>query len=155
MTLELTIRPLAPGEDYPYDLLLLADPSRTMVDDYLTRGWCHVATLGSDVVGEFVLIPTHPRTIEIVNVAVMEAHQGRGIGKALVYAAIGEAKRRGAATVEIGTGNSGFLQLKLYQQCGFRIVGVDPDFFVRHYDEPLYEDGMQVRDMVRLRMLLE
>ncbi|MCC3371663.1 GNAT family N-acetyltransferase [Cohnella sp. REN36] len=153
--MELRITPLSPEESYPYELLLLADPSRPMIDDYLPRGWCHVARLGDEIVGQFVLIPTHPRTLEIVSLAVAEAHQGRGIGKALVLAAIAEAGRRKAAAVEIGTGSTGWLQLMLYQKCGFRVVGVDPDFFVRHYEEPIYENGMRLRDMVRLRLALE
>ncbi len=32
-------------------------------------------------------------------------------------------------TIEIGTGNSSIGQLALYQKCGFRIIGVDMDFF--------------------------
>ncbi|WCN36270.1 hypothetical protein [Aneurinibacillus uraniidurans] len=37
-------------------------------------------------------------------------------------------------TVEIGTGNSSIGQLALYQKCGFRIIGVDRDFFIKHYN---------------------
>lgn len=33
-------------------------------------------------------------------------------------------------TIEIGTGNSSIGQLALYQKCGFRIIGVDMDFFL-------------------------
>jgi ribosomal protein S18 acetylase RimI-like enzyme len=104
-----------------------------------------------EIVGEFVLIPTHPETVEIVNVAVKEAFQGKGIGKALISRAIEEAKRLQAKTIEIGTGNSGFKQLKLYQKCGFRMVGIEINYFIRNYDEEIFEDGIQVMDMVRLR----
>lgn len=72
------------------------------------------------------------------------------IGKQLVLHAIQTAKTRGYRTIEIGTGNSGIGQLALYQKCGFRIVGVDIDFFIRHYSEVIYENGIQCRDMVRL-----
>ncbi|MEK0316791.1 GNAT family N-acetyltransferase [Cohnella sp. 56] len=138
----------------PYELLLLADPNKELVDEYLSRGYCFLAMLENELVGEFVLIHTHPRTLEIVNIAVQEPFQGKGIGKALVLRAIEEARTMNAKTIEIGTGNSGFKQLKLYQRCGFRIVGVDIDFFIRNYDEELYEEGIQIKDMVRLRMEL-
>lgn len=152
--MEISLTKLLPGDPIPYDLLLLADPSREKVDDYLRRGSCyaaHPAANSEEVIGVFVLLETGPETMEIMNVAVREDVQGRGYGKILVRHAMEIAKEQGAKTIEIGTGNSGFLQLALYQKCGFRIVGVDPDFFVRNYDEEIYENGIQCRDMVRLR----
>lgn len=102
------------------------------------------------MVGVYVLLPTRPETAELVNIAVDEAYQGQGIGKQLVNHAIQEAKRLGYQTLEIGTGNSSIGQLALYQKCGFRITGIDRDFFIRHYSEAIYENGMQVVDMIRL-----
>lgn len=150
--MEAVIQQLSADSAAPYDLLLLADPSRENVDDYLSRGICCTATVRGEVVGVFVLIRTRPSTMEIVNVAVREDFQGRGIGKMLVQHAIGQAKEQRAKTVEIGTGNSGIHQLALYQKCGFRMAAIDSDFFVRHYDEEIYENGIRCRDMVRLRL---
>jgi GNAT superfamily N-acetyltransferase len=104
------------------------------VASYLGRGRCFVAEESPDeIVGEYVLIDTRPETVELVNVAVREDRQGRGIGKALVLHAVDEARRLGHRTIEVGTGNAGIAQLALYQRCGFRIVGVDIDFFTRRY----------------------
>ncbi|CAI6024582.1 GNAT family N-acetyltransferase [Cohnella sp. JJ-181] len=145
------IEPLTPEEKPPMDLLLLADPSARLVEQYLRRGECYVARAGEkEPVGAYVLLPTRPDTAELVNVAVDERHQGQGIGKALVRHAVETARRRGYRTVEVGTGNSGVGQLALYQKCGFRIVAVDIDFFVRHYDEPIFENGIPCRDMIRM-----
>lgn len=135
-------------------LLLLADPSPSSVASYLHRGTCRVAERLGAVVGEYVLLETRPETVELVNVAVMEDLHGLGIGKALVMDAIGQARAAGFRTVELGTGNSGVVQLALYQKCGFRIVGVDPDFFTRRYPEPIVENGIPCRDMVRLALEL-
>ena len=63
------------------ELLLLADPSTDLVQEYLGRGTCFVAEQDGEVVGVYVLLPTRPSTIELVNVAVAESHQGQGIGK--------------------------------------------------------------------------
>ncbi|TVX95326.1 GNAT family N-acetyltransferase [Cohnella terricola] len=150
--MNLSIRLLDENDDIPYDLLLLADPSKKLVDEYLQRGYCYVAHRNGELVGEFVLIRTHPCTVEIVNITVNELYQGIGIGRSLVLRAIDEAKVLGAKTIEIGTANSSFKQLKLYQSCGFRMVGVDIGFFERHYEEELYEDGLRAIDMVRLRI---
>ncbi|MCR2806644.1 GNAT family N-acetyltransferase [Paenibacillus soyae] len=144
------IRTLNPGEQPPMDLLLDADPSRELVEEYVGRGECYVAEDGGQVIGVYVLIRTRPDTIELVNIAVAGERQGQGIGKMLVRHAIDQARRQGFRTIEVGTGNSGVGQLALYQKCGFRITGVDRDFFIRHYPEPIFENGIQVIVMVRL-----
>lgn len=144
------IRALHTGEQAPTELLLLADPSPKLVEDYVARGQCFVAEADQQVVGVYVLLPTRPETAELVNIAVDEEFQGQGIGKQLVNHAIQEAKRLGFKTLAIGTGNSSIGQLALYQKCGFRITGIDKDFFIRHYSEEIYENGMQVVDMIRL-----
>ncbi|WP_374054484.1 GNAT family N-acetyltransferase [Rossellomorea sp. FM04394] len=144
------IRKRKTDEEHPMELLLLADPSEEIVKEYVSRGECFVAELEQKIVGVYVLLPTRPETVELVNVAVAEEMHGRGIGKQLVMDAVKVARERGYKTIEVGTGNSGIGQLALYQKCGFRIVGVDLDFFVRHYPEPIFENGIQCRDMIRL-----
>lgn len=144
------IRKLTKGEKLPMEFLLLADPSKEIIEEYVNRGECYVAEREQQIVGVYVLLPTRPETVELVNVAVVEEQHGRGIGKQLVMDAIKVAKTNSYKTIEIGTGNSGIGQLALYQKCGFRIIGVDMDFFVRHYPEEIFENGIQCRDMVRL-----
>ncbi|MDG0873810.1 GNAT family N-acetyltransferase [Paenibacillus thiaminolyticus] len=137
-------------EQPPMELLLLADPSAELVHEYLGRGTCFLAEQEGEVIGVYVLLPTRPGTAELVNVAVAESHQGQGIGKQLVLHAIETAKALGCQTIEVGTGSTSISQLALYQKCGFRMTGIDRDFFVRHYEEEIYENGMLLRDMVRL-----
>lgn len=144
------IRKLDSGEKAPFDLLLLADPSIEIVEDYLKRGDCYIAEKDGRVVGAYILLPTRPKTVELVNIAVVEEEQGRGIGKQLVMDALHKARTTSYHTIEVGTGNSSIGQLALYQKCGFRIVGVDHDFFLRHYNDAIYENGIQCRDMIRL-----
>jgi len=139
-------------EDAPFELLLLADPSEKLVKEYLRRSQCFIAINNDEVIGVIVLIRTRPETIEIVNVAVREDHHNKGIGKKLVLFAIDKAREQNMKTIEIGTGNCGWSQLALYQKCGFRITGVDRDFFIKHYKEKIYENGIQVMDMIRLSL---
>ncbi|MEC1179155.1 GNAT family N-acetyltransferase [Metasolibacillus meyeri] len=148
------IRILTASEQPPMDLLLLADPSEDIVTDYVQRGLCYVAERDGQIVGVYVLLPTRPHTVELVNVAVDENWQGQGIGKQLVLHAIASAKAAQYKTIQLGTGNSSIDQLALYQKCGFRIVGVDRDFFLQHYDEPIFENGIQCVDMIRLEIIL-
>ncbi|MBD8035798.1 GNAT family N-acetyltransferase [Solibacillus sp. A46] len=144
------IRKLEERDNIPMDLLLLADPSKSIVEEYITKGECFIAESEKQVVGVYVLLPTRPKTVEIVNVAVAEKHHGKGIGKFLITDAIDVAKTKDYKTIEIGTGNSSIGQLALYQKCGFRIIGIDYDFFIKHYEEEIFENGIRCRDMIRL-----
>ncbi|HWL25661.1 MAG TPA: GNAT family N-acetyltransferase [Ureibacillus sp.] len=144
------IRELNEQEKPPIEILLLADPSVKMIDSYLERGDCFIAESENEIIGVYVLLPTRPETVEIVNVAVAEEHQRKGIGKQLVLDAIQWGRVSGYKTIEIGTGNSSISQLALYQKCGFRITGIDHDFFIKHYSDKIYENGIQCRDMIRL-----
>ncbi|MEC0094275.1 GNAT family N-acetyltransferase [Paenibacillus macquariensis] len=139
---------------YPMDLLLLADPEEQAIQAYITRSKCYVKELDGKIVGTYVILPTRPHTIEIMNIAVEESLQGKGIGQQLIQHAIHTSKELGYTSIEIGTGNSSIPQLYLYQKCGFRIVGIDKDYFIQHYDEPIFENGLQCRDMVRLRQFI-
>ncbi|RHX85502.1 GNAT family N-acetyltransferase [Leptospira stimsonii] len=138
--------------ELPLELLLSADPSIELVNEYLKRGICYVARSKTETVGIYVLIYTRPETMELVNVAVEERFQGKGIGKSLVLHAISKAKELKMKVLEIGTGNSSLSQLALYQKCGFRISGIDRDFFLKHYAEPIYENGIRCTDMIRLSL---
>jgi GNAT superfamily N-acetyltransferase len=144
------IRKLNIDEEPPMDLLLLADPSRIIVEEYLQRGECFVTESDGQIIGVYVLLPTRPETVELVNVAIIETQHGKGLGKQLVMNALEVAKSKGFRTIEVGTGNSSIGQLALYQKCGFRITGVDIEFFIRYYPEEIFENDIQCRDMIRL-----
>lgn len=149
------IQPLSGDQSVPMDLLLLADPSKEKILTYVQSGSCYAAYHDQDVIGVYVLLSLSQQTVEIINVAVKESWQGKGIGKQLIRHAIAEAKAAGFHTVEIGTGNSSIQQLALYQKCGFRMTSIDHDFFLKHYDEPIFENGIQCMDMVRLSLTLQ
>ncbi|ESU33914.1 hypothetical protein G3A_03725 [Bacillus sp. 17376] len=150
------IRMLKAGEQPPWNLLLLADPSKDLVSQYLGKGLCYVIESENAVtIGVIVLVPVSTHIIEIMNLAVDEYHQGKGLGTILLKLGIQIAAEKGYDTVSIGTGNSSINQLTLYQKIGFRITGIDHDSFIRNYVEPIFENGIQCRDMIRLSMSLQ
>lgn len=134
--------------------MLLADPSENLVKQYLERGKCYIAKVNKEIIGVFVLLPISTETTELINIAVVEQHQGKGFGKALVMDAVLKAKEQGYKVIEVGTGNSSIDQLALYQKCGFRIIGVRIDFFTDHYAEEIIENGIPCVDMIRLAQFL-
>ena len=111
------------------ELLLLADPSEDLINEYLPKSIVIAAKEDDTVVGVLVLLRTRPKTMEIMNVSVQEEFQNKGIGRNLILHAIEYAKKENCKTLEIGTGNPGVVQMLLYQKCGFRIMGVDFDYF--------------------------
>lgn len=134
----------------PWRLLLLADPSQEMVETYLKNSSIFLAYLENKLVGEYVLTPLSSDAVELKNIAIEQLYQGKGFGKKLVMDAIQQAKRDGMKRIEVGTGNSSMSQLALYQKCGFRIVGIDKDFFVKNYQEEIFENDIRCTDMIRL-----
>lgn len=135
-----------------YELLLNADPDRDLVDSYLKRSKSCELVTDNKMMGLIVLLPTRPETIEIVNISVSDSEQGKGYGKKLLEYAIKYSKDEGYKTIEIGTGTTSFGQLYLYQKVGFRLSYIDKDFFIRHYNEEIEENGLILKDMVRLSM---
>lgn len=139
-------------DNIPMNLLLLADPSEEMIAEYVNLGTVFIARQNSDTVGALVLLKTRPKTMEIMNISVYEEYQNKGIGRQLIMRAIDFAKESKIKTLEIGTGNPGLVQMMLYQKCGFRITGIEFDYFRKHLKEKIIENGIECRDMIRMKM---
>lgn len=138
----------------PHELLLLADENEESVADYVDRGECYAALADGEIVGEYILLRTRPFTAEVVSLAVAPARQRQGIGSALLRHAIRTAREAGVRRLEIGTGDSGAGQIALYERMGFVRSGIDRDYFRKYYPAPIVENGVELRDMVRLGMEL-
>ena len=143
---------IRPTDTPSRELLLLADESEASVNDYLPRSRCYAAFEGGQIIGQYLLLHTRPFTAEVVNIAVVPDRQRQGVGTALLQHAIRSAREAGFRILEIGTGNSGTGQIALYERCGFVRCGVDVDYFRKHYPAPIFENGVECRHMVRLRM---
>lgn len=89
-----------------------------------------------------------------MNIAVVPDRQRQGIATALLATPSTRPAGRGSALLEIGTGNSGFGQIALYERCGFVRCGIDVDYFRKHSPTPIFENGVECRHMVRLHMEL-
>ena len=87
---------------------------------------------------------------EIQELAIATERQGQGLGKQFVAWLVAEAERRGKRQVLVGTANATIPNIAFYQKCGFRMDHVRQDYF-RYYREPVYEHGIQIRDMLVFR----
>ena len=130
------------------DLLLLADEQEDMVDRYLDRGTMYVLENGG-VKAECVVIDEGDGVLELKNIAVEPAAQGKGYGKALIDFLI-ETYAGQYTVLQVGTGDSPST-IPFYESCGFRRHHLVKNFFTDHYDHPIYEGEVQLVDMVYLQ----
>ena len=151
---KITIHPLPAEAQQPYELLLLADPSIELVNQYTALGTVYIARYEDNVIACYVLYPLNNDTVEIKNIAVDEKFQNQGIGSFLLQDAVQKAKEEGYKEILTGTGNSSIGQLYLYQKAGFKITGIRKNFFRDHYTEPIWENGIECTDMIILTMQL-
>lgn len=130
------------------DLLLLADEQEDMVDRYLDRGTMYVLEDGG-VKAECVVIDEGDGVLELKNIAVEPAAQGKGYGKAQIDFLI-ETYAGQYTVLQVGTGDSPST-IPFYESCGFRRHHLVKNFFTDHYDHPIYEGEVQLVDMVYLQ----
>lgn len=134
------------------DLLLLADPQEDMIERYLDDGDLFVLSENGDVLTVCVVVVKN-KNCELKNIATAEEYQGRGYGKYMVNY-ICEHYSFACDTMYVGTGNSK-KTLGFYKKCGFVNSHIAANFFVDNYKEPIYEDGMQLVDMIYLKKHLD
>lgn len=87
--------------------------------------------------------------LELKSIAVEPNWQGRGYGKAMVDFLVQTYKGQ-YRVLQVGTGDSPST-IPFYEACGFRRHHLVKNFFTDHYDHPIYEDGVQLVDMVYLQ----
>lgn len=139
-------------KNIPYDLLLLADPSKEKIDEYLNGGSNYIYEVAGIIVGVCVYKEVSKDVFEIMNIAIHPEYQGRGLAKKFINFVIDKVKEINAKELLIGTGNSSINQLALYQKCGFRIFDISKDFFKDNYEEEIWENGIRCIDMIRLHI---
>lgn len=138
------------NDNIPMELLLLADPSEKSINENIYRGRCYVLEDNGLVKGTFIIAPNGPDKIEIKNIAVYEKFQNMGLGKLMLEEAFRIAREQRFQIMEVSTGNSSINQLAFYQKCGFRMVQIDKNYFVMHYEEEIYENGIRCYDRIKL-----
>ena len=150
----MTTRRLTHSEVIPYDLLLLADETVEAIDRYINDCDIYISELYNKIIAVYALQEINAETAEIKNIAVSEKHQGQGVGKSLILDASKRAKESGYGVLTIGTSDASLRQLDLYKKVGFEIFGKKINFFIDNYPEPIFENGIQMRDMIMLRKIL-
>lgn len=130
------------------DLLLLADEELKMIEKYLYRGEMF-ALYDDNLKSVCVVTQESDDVCELKNIATYEKWQGKGYGSKLLNHIFSHYKGK-YTTMLVGTGDISWI-IKFYQKNGFRPSHRVKNFFTDNYDHPMYEEGVQLVDMVYLR----
>jgi ribosomal protein S18 acetylase RimI-like enzyme len=89
--------------------------------------------------------------------AVLPSHRRRGIGRALITAAIELARSESRSTLVVATAAADVGNLRFYQRMGFRMRSIERDAFsaATGYDLQPSIDGIELRDRVWLDLALD
>jgi RimJ/RimL family protein N-acetyltransferase len=104
------------------------------------------ALAGYTVIGQTIKhLVTHAHVLEIKGLAVDPAHQGAGVGRALVLAACDRALQAGARKLSLRVLATNPAARHLYESCGFELEGVLRGEFL--IDGALVDDVLMARDL--------
>lgn len=136
--------------DIPYPLLLLADETVEAINKYIFN--CHIfLAWDHDVpLGVLAVEGIDGEELEVKNIAVDERYRNQGVGKRMLQFAKQLGIEGGYKRLTVGTSDTGYDQLRFYENNGFQRTGVRPNFFLDNYHEPIFENGEQMRDMIML-----
>ncbi len=130
------------------ELLLIADEQTSMIEKYLHRGDMF-ALYDNDVKAICVVTKEQAGKYELKNIVTAPQYQRKGYGQILIKYIVDYYQNPGSE-LYVGTGNCPVI-LRFYEKCGFVKSHVVKNFFIDHYDHPMYEDGHQLIDMIYLK----
>jgi GNAT superfamily N-acetyltransferase len=130
------------------ELLLIADEQISMIEKYLYIGDMF-ALYDDDVKAVCVVTEEEYGIYEIKNIVTVPKYQKKGYAKNLI-SYIADYYKESGKQLFVGTGDCPGI-LKFYEKCGFFKSHVVKNFFTDNYDHPMYEDGIQLVDMVYLK----
>ncbi len=113
----------------PIDLEVLNDPEETIIKP---GGMIFFALLDGTVVGTCALIKHRDDLFELSKMAVVDTHQGKGIGTQLLSHAIAWARSQSIRKLFVETNTVLERAVRLYQRLGFRTTAYESSD--AHYD---------------------
>ena len=131
------------------DFLLLADPEEEAIDKYINDCEVFEFYYRDILIGQGAIKQLFSTTYEIKNFAIYEKFHNCGYGKILINL-LCKKYLESFKNIEIlvGTSEQG---VGFYQKCGFQFSHIIKDFFITNYKQPIFENGIQCKDMFYLK----
>jgi putative acetyltransferase len=105
-----------------HDLMILDDPEGTIIN---RGGFIWLAEVDGKVVGSLGLMKEHDGVYELVKMAVMADHHGKGISKLLIEKCLHKARELGATKLILFSNHQLQRAIGLYEKYGFRHIPVE------------------------------
>lgn len=126
------------------DLLLEADPSKDMINNYLKNGELFVLTYKDDVACIAVVTKIDEDTVELKNIATKKEFRGNGYGKKMLKYLADNYKQKYKKMLVGTTENN----IPFYVKQGFdKYEKTIKNFFVENYDEEIWDGDLHCIDM--------
>ena len=130
------------------DLLLIGDEQVDMIEKYLYRGEMF-ALYDNELKAICVVTQEQVGVFEMKNIVTISEYQRQSYGRQLI-SFIAEYYKCIGNKLFVGTGDSPGI-LNFYEKCGFAKSHILKNFFIDNYDHPMFEDGIQLVDMIYLK----
>lgn len=123
----------------------MADEQESMIDAYLERGDLF-ALYDGDLKSICVVTDEGNGLFEIQNIATDKKYQQQGYGRKLILYIFDYYKDK-CKTMLVGTGDVPEMR-KFYEGCGFVYSHKIKNYFIEHYDHPMFENGVMLCDKI-------
>jgi len=147
----ITIRLITENKKDFLPLLLLGDEQESQIDKYLEHGELFALYEG-DLKAICVVTDEGSGTLEIQNLATDKRFQRQGYASRMIDYIVknytGQYNR-----IILGTGDVPGV-LAFYKRCGFTEIHRLLDYFTTHYDHPIIEDGIMLKDKLYFELKL-
>lgn len=147
------IRQITEDKDNYLEMLLIADPQENMIRRYLDKSDMFVLEDAGEVLTIGVVEHMKNKRCELKNLVTAQEYRRQGYGTYMVNY-LSEYYSVTCDVMYVGTGNDSNT-LDFYKQCGYVNSHIVANFFVDHYEKPIYENGIQLTDMIYLKKNLD
>lgn len=138
-------------DNYPFGLLLLADESIEAIKKYINACRVFEILLNNKMIGIMAVMINNDNTIELKNIAISKKYQRNGFGKQAINWLENFYKEKGVKIIFVGTGDASHSQQRFYQKLGFEKYSIKEDFFLKNYPSAIFENGIQLKNMVMFK----
>ena len=126
------------------DLLLEADPSKDMINNYLKDGELFILTYKDDVACIAVVIKIDEDTAELKNIVTTKEYRGNGYGKKMLKYLVDNYKQKYKKML-VGTSEN---NIPFYVKQGFdKYEKTVKNFFIDNYKEEIWDGELHCTDM--------
>ena len=134
-------------------MLLIGDEEESMINKYLEESTLFILYDNDILISVCTVVIKDSETIEIKNLATYPKYQNKGYATALMDIVSNKYKKDFKYLI-LGTGENP-KTLDFYKKRGFKEYKIVKNFFTENYSHPIYENGVQLRDMIYLKKHLQ